>query len=232
MDAGLFQKNNNFCNEGSQMKRFLKWLLRSLAKGIAFVLHPLFVRLIHKMITNITTEYIAKQLLACGKNPTIGFPITSHGLRYIKIGENFRASSGLILEAYDRHFEEQYTPEITIGDNVIFNYDCHIGCVNKIVIGNGVLIASKVYITDHFHGDTTKESLKLPPNSRKVFSKGAVIIEDNVWIGEGVVIMPNVTIGKNAIIGANAVVTKDVPANSVAVGNPAKIIKTIEASHE
>jgi acetyltransferase-like isoleucine patch superfamily enzyme len=54
------------------------------------------------------------------------------------------------------------------------------------------------------------------------------VIEDNVWIGESVVILPGVTIGKNSIIGANAVVTKSIPENSIAGGNPARIIKKIE----
>ena len=55
-----------------------------------------------------------------------------------------------------------------------------------------------------------------------------MIIEDNVWIGEGVAIMPNVTIGANSIIGANSVVTKDIPKNSVVAGNPARVIKNID----
>ncbi len=59
-------------------------------------------------------------------------------------------------------------------------------------------------------------------------SKGAVIIKDNVWVGEGVAILSGVTIGENAIIATNAVVTKDVPANSVVGGIPAKIIKIIK----
>ena len=58
-------------------------------------------------------------------------------------------------------------------------------------------------------------------------SKGPVIIEDNVWIGEGVVILPNVRIGKSAIIGANSVVNADVPANAVIGGIPAKIIRQL-----
>ena len=65
------------------------------------------------------------------------------------------------------------------------------------------------------------------PSLRKLYSKGPVIIEDNVWIGEGVAILPNVIIGENSIIGANAVVTKDIPRNSVVGGNPAKIIRTL-----
>lgn len=63
---------------------------------------------------------------------------------------------------------------------------------------------------------------------RKLGVKGDIIIEDNVWLCEGVVVLSGVRIGKNSIIGANAVVTKDIPANCIAVGIPAKVIKTIQ----
>jgi acetyltransferase-like isoleucine patch superfamily enzyme len=90
-----------------------------------------------------------------------------------------------------------------------------------------VLIASKVYISDHFHGNVTAEELDIAPVKRKLFSKGPVIIGDNVWIGEGVVIMPGVEIGNSCIIGANAVVTKSFPKDSVIGGNPARLIKVL-----
>jgi acetyltransferase-like isoleucine patch superfamily enzyme len=63
------------------------------------------------------------------------------------------------------------------------------------------------------------------PIKRSLFSKGPVIIGDNVWIGDKATILPGVSIGNGAVIAANAVVTKDVPAYSVAAGNPARIIK-------
>ena len=68
----------------------------------------------------------------------------------------------------------------------------------------------------------------MAPNSRPLYSKGPVIIDDNVWIGEGAMIMPGVHVGNGAIIAANSVVTKDIPAYSVAAGIPAKIIKTMK----
>ncbi|MBO1922991.1 acyltransferase [Thiomicrorhabdus sp. 6S3-12] len=114
-----------------------------------------------------------------------------------------------------------------IGDNVSINFNCHIGCVNKILIGNNVLIASNVFITDHSHGSINEADLEKPPKDRALVSKGAVIIEDNVWIGDGVSIFANVTIGKNSIIGANSVVTKSIPENCVAVGTPAQVIKNL-----
>lgn len=89
------------------------------------------------------------------------------------------------------------------------------------------MFASRIYITDHHHGEPTAQMFKLSPRDRPLISKGQVIIKNNVWVGEGVAIMPNITIGENSIIATNAVVTKDVPANCVVAGVPAKVIKII-----
>jgi acetyltransferase-like isoleucine patch superfamily enzyme len=147
--------------------------------------------------------------------------------QYISIGSNFKFLWNLRIEAWDAYGEQSFSPEIIIGDNVIINSDCHIGCINKVIIGNNVLIASKVFLSDHTHGTLSGDDLKLPPVQRSLFSRGPVCIEDNVWIGEGVCIMPGVTIGKNVIIGANSVVTKSVPANTIVAGVPAKLIKQL-----
>jgi acetyltransferase-like isoleucine patch superfamily enzyme len=187
-----------------------------------------FQNLIVKIFNYIYSGVIKIGFKYVGKNFKIQFPLNVIGGDRIEIGDNFRGFSRIRIEAYSKHQNNYYDPRITIGHNVSINYDCHIGCVNKIVIGNGVLIASKVFITDHFHGGTDKIDLLLPPSSRKVISKGPVIIEDNVWIGEGVCIMPNVIIGENSIIGANAVVTKSFPSNSIIVGNPARLLRRIE----
>ena len=106
-------------------------------------------------------------------------------------------------------------------------YDCHIGCINEVKIGARVLIASRVYISDHSHGGTTLKDLSVPPNERLLQSKGPVIIEDDVWLGEGVAVMLRVHIGNSSIIDVNSVVTKDIPPNSVAAGSPARVIKSI-----
>lgn len=68
----------------------------------------------------------------------------------------------------------------------------------------------------------------MAPNQRPLYSKGAVHIGNNVWIGQNACIMPGVTIADGAIIAANSVVTHDIPAYSVAAGAPAKVIKHIE----
>ena len=74
------------------------------------------------------------------------------------------------------------------------------------------------------HGSTALSDLQIRPQDRALTSKGSVRIGNNVWIGDKVAILGNVTIGDGAIIGANSVVTKDIPANAVAVGSPARII--------
>lgn len=119
-------------------------------------------------------------------------------------------------------------PLLSIGDGCSIGEYSHITCANKITIGNGVLTGRFILITDNSHGNSSIEEIDTPPLSRKVISKGEVIIKDNVWIGDKATILPGVTIGKGAIIAANAVVTKDVPDYAIAAGAPAKIVKQIK----
>lgn len=145
----------------------------------------------------------------------------------IKLGDSFAAKERLRMEAITFYSKQKFTPRIIIGNNVTFNNDCHIGCINKIEIGDNCLFASKVYITDHDHGNTTMESLRTTPSLRPLISKGEVIIKKNVWVGEGAAILSGVTIGENCIVATNSVVTKSFPPNVVIGGIPAKIIKII-----
>ena len=111
--------------------------------------------------------------------------------------------------------------EISIGDYVLISPGCRISAANKIVIGNSVMMANGVYVTDSdWHGvyDRTQRNDEMTP----------VIIEDNVWLGDHSVVLKGVTIGENSIVAANAVVTKDVPANVVVAGNPAVVVKELD----
>lgn len=170
----------------------------------------------------------AMKFKSCGKKVLFESSFEIEGEKYISIGNNVRTKPRLHIAAIDYHNGLAFKPEMKIGSHVSINYDVHIACINKIEIGDGTLLGSKIFITDHFHGETTYASMNIPPSERILTSRGPVIIGKNVWIGEGVVIMPGVTVGDNAIIGANAVVTKNVPAFSVVVGNPARVVKKYE----
>lgn len=158
---------------------------------------------------------------------TFRYPINNiHGTKYITIGKGTDFGKQIVLTAWDQYEDDTFTPEIHIGDRCHFGDYIHITAINRIIIGNGVLTGRWVTITDNSHGETNHESLTIPPINRRLNSKGPVIIGDNVWIGDKATILPGVTISEGAIIAANAVVTKNIPAFSVAAGNPAKIIKT------
>jgi len=108
---------------------------------------------------------------------------------------------------------------------VVLNWNVHIGAINQINIGNNVLIGSHVLITDHMHGTLSKDDMLVVPVRRRLNSRGGVIIEDDVWIGEGVAVLPGVHIGRGAIIGANAVVVSDVAPETIVGGVPARLIR-------
>ena len=161
---------------------------------------------------------------------------TIHGAQYITIGDNCAFSDGIYLTAWDcfttvvngEEHTQKFLPNITIGDHCNFGAFNHITCINKIVIGDGVLTGKWVTITDNSHGTTDMECLQIRPTNRKLFSKGPVIISENVWIGDKATILPGVTIGEGVVVAANAVVTKDIPAYCVAAGNPAKVIRKLK----
>lgn len=209
------------------MKNILKYILKKFVFIFHYFISPNLFRILFFRFSQVYSWWYCLELKKVGDRFRVVYPIYLHGGKYISIGENFNSDLRFRLEAYDEHLGYHFTPKITIGNNVSINSDCHIGAVNEIEIGDNVLIASKVFITDHYHGEISSEAIKIPPSERKLYCKGKVKIEKNVWIGEGVAILPNVTIGENSIIGANSVVTKNIPKNSVVGGNPARVIRTL-----
>ena len=118
-------------------------------------------------------------------------------------------------------FNCDYGYNIEVGDNFYANYGCIILDVNKVSIGDNVLLAPNVQIYTAAHPIDPFERL-----TGKEFAK-PVSIGDNVWIGGEAIICPGVKIGNNVTIGAGSVVTKDIPDNVVAVGNPCRVIRRI-----
>lgn len=120
-------------------------------------------------------------------------------------------------------------PKIVIGDGTSIHFYFHCGAAESVIIGTDVLIASRVYISDHDHDFENPDVPSI--HSKRLISK-PVVIEDGVWIGEGAVILKGVTVGKRSVIGANAVVTKDVPAFTIVGGVPAKVIRKLNFTEE
>ncbi|MCQ6962017.1 sugar O-acetyltransferase [Methanolobus chelungpuianus] len=118
-------------------------------------------------------------------------------------------------------FNCDYGYNIEVGENFYANYGCIILDVNKVSIGKNVLLAPNVQIYTASHPVDPEERL-----TGKEFAK-PISIGDNTWIGGGTIICPGVRIGNNVTIGAGSVVTKDIPDNSVAVGNPCRVKRMI-----
>ena len=115
-----------------------------------------------------------------------------------------------------------YGHNITIGDGSWVNFGLTALDVAPIVIGQDVLIGPNCSLYTAIH------PTEPGPRRAKWESAAPITLGDNVWLGGSVVVCPGVTIGENSIVGAGAVVTRDVPANSIAVGNPARVIRALD----
>ena len=122
----------------------------------------------------------------------------------------------------EQPFMCDYGYNIEIGENFCSNHNFLVLDSAKVKIGNNVLIGPNCSLYTSTHPLNYKE--------REVGTELAkpITIEDNVWLGGNVVVLAGITIGRNSVIGAGSVVSKDIPENSVAIGNPCKVIKTID----
>lgn len=113
-----------------------------------------------------------------------------------------------------------YGTNIELGEGVYINFNCNFVDDTKIIIGKNVMFGPAVTIATVGH--------PVHPDYRGYMYAEPVTIRDNCWIGANVTICPGVTIGENTVIGAGSVVTKDIPANSIAVGNPCRVMRAID----
>jgi len=146
-----------------------------------------------------------------------------HG-EHIRIGEAIH-----IIAASDRpvalttwHFEDDQG-HITIGDYCLICPAVRIDSAVSVEIGHNCMLAAGAYLSDADWHD-------LYDRTRPVGNSAPVVLKDNVWIGEGAMVSKGVTIGENSIVGARALVTRDVPANTVVGGNPAQVLKSLDAN--
>ena len=155
------------------------------------------------------------------------------GVKYLHInGEGISVGDfATFISAPDSHIHlttwnaDKHNGKIEIGDYCLFSPGVRVSAATKVKIGNSCMFANSAYISDSdWHGIYDRA---LPVGQSK-----EVVLEDNVWIGDGAIVSKGVTIGKNSIVGARTVVIKDVPANVVVAGNPAKIVKELDSEEK
>lgn len=166
------------------------------------------------------SEQWKSQFAYFGKDAEIRYPAIVSVNGGLSIGDGTIINMNSRIQNYPSYFAPSTGPHIYIGSHCNIGYYFTILNASTVTIGNNVLIASHVMISSENHGmDPDLDYVSQPLISKPV------TIGDGCWIGEKVCILPGVTIGKKCIVGAGSVVTKSIPNYSMAVGNPAKIIK-------
>jgi acetyltransferase-like isoleucine patch superfamily enzyme len=165
----------------------------------------------------------ARQFGSFGRRTWIRKPLVIHDPKHISIGSGCFIRDGARLEVVSR---KGLAPgRIDIGNNVTMEQGVHIVACTSVVIEDEACFAPRCTIVDTTH---PIEGAEEGNRARQVSNEPSFVhIGKRVFLGANVVVLTNVRIGENSVIGANSVVTRDIPANSIAVGSPARVIKTI-----
>jgi acetyltransferase-like isoleucine patch superfamily enzyme len=158
-----------------------------------------------------------------GAGTAICFPVAAlYGERYIRIGANTVVGPYCTLSAgvMPGHVPDN-DPVISIGERCVIGKGSGVVGHRSIEIGDDVWTGHHVYVTDANHG---YEDVTLPPG-KQFAAPRPVVIASGAWIGHGTVVLPGSIIGRNVVIGAGSVVTGAIPDFSVAVGNPARVVR-------
>ena len=145
-----------------------------------------------------------------------------HGKVHIRGGGHIALGEGITLfgSVVPLELFSHQGAHLVIGDHTFINYGSSISAHKLVQIGHYCLLGHYTFILDNDHHDLRQHHM-LPPSA-------PVVIGDHVWIGSHVSILPGVHIGSFAAIGAGSVVTKDIPPYSLAVGNPARVVRSLD----
>lgn len=173
--------------------------------------------------------WLLRTKLICKSVRLFRFPLIIRGGEFIDYGEGLTTGVGCRFDCFSRG--DSSAKRLIFGKNVQINDYVHIVAMDSVKIGDDVLMASHVFISDNSHGsykgDNNDTDPRIPPIQR-LYATAPVIIGDNTWVGEGVIVMPGVTIGVGCVIGAHSIVNKSIPDYSVAVGSPARVVKRFD----
>lgn len=163
--------------------------------------------------------------MCCRKAKLFCYPFDLRGKKYVDFGNNLSIGRGCRFDVFDNERDEK---TLIFGKNIQLNDYVHIVAMDSVIIGDNVLMASHIFISDNSHGsykgDDSDSDPTIPP-IRRDYPTNPIWIGDNTWIGEGVMIMPGTKIGKGCVIGAHSIARGEIPDYSIAAGNPAKVIK-------
>lgn len=159
----------------------------------------------------------------------IRFPFILRGRKWIDFGNSLTTGYWCRFEVFPTDNDDRV--RLKFGNNIQINDYVHICALDCVKIGDGCMFASHVYISDNSHGryegGENDSSPTIAPDHR-AYITAPVKIGKNCWLGEGVIVMPGVTIGDGCVIGAHSVVNKDIPVASIAVGSPARVVKSYD----
>lgn len=179
------------------------------------------IKLAYRIKHGVERYLLLKKGVSIRKDSYIKRPYFIEGGKYIQIGNNVSISPYSKISCFDYYSGNRYCPSIKIGDGVFINRFVTILSADELEIGSYTFIGSYVSITNENHGTIPCDVCY---GSQSLLS-APVSIGRNCWIGDHVTILPGTTIGEYSIIGAGSVVSKSIPAFSIAVGIPAKIVK-------
>ena len=151
-----------------------------------------------------------------------GMPFIA-GRLAITLGENCRISG---QTTFSGRTQNSGCAQLLIGNNVGISWQSTIAVGKKVIIGNNVRIAGRCFLAG-YPGHPINPVARANGEAELENQIGDIVLEDNVWLGTGCTVLPKVRIGANSIIGTGSVVTKDIPANVIAAGNPAKVIRPL-----
>lgn len=192
--------------------------LFSSPKNISTFMNKIIKRIRQRFRANMVSRTFAK----CSGNLSLQEGVIIKNPQCIHAGKNVGIGAYTYLGPVTEYAEITYNPKIIIGDHTWIGKHCSIAAIDRVELGQNILFAGYVHITDHSHG---YEDINRPITPQPLISKGPVIIEDDCWLGFGCEILSGVHIGRHCVVAARAVVTKDVPPYSIVAGNPARIVK-------
>ena len=210
----------------------IKRIVRKLAVMAGTALHEAETSVAQATLPRFATE---ARGLTVQRPRQIGNPHLIHMGNNVKLGPNsvVRALTeypGSWLEhPQGEHVSQTFAPELHIGDRVTATGALQVIAYERIIIEDDVMFATNVFVCDGLH---STERGDVPYKYQGLHRIAPIHIGRGAWLGQNVVVMPGVTIGELAVIGSNSVVTKDIPAQSVAVGSPAKVIRQWDTGAE